>query len=283
MADYKVRFPRLESTISPPVQILEAAGVRYCVVGDLVVMALGGPLLLTDMYFAVANDQLELARSALASHGFDELPQTRLRFFSDATKESSTGWPGYRFVPHEADPDDGPDRYWATSTIIIPATFWHLDLSPESFTTTTFLVPDTGYRFPFKLVYLRAMIDAVAQRHADEGLNSQISSYFKIQYAYLRGLLRDVLACLPDEDRFFIEFFDRVILYSTRKKVCNLRQQIRDGLITPETAKDLLPKNYLKLEALKAKYRKLGYGPKGGKPSIRFPPDSCNVPQRQNG
>ncbi|KAJ6180830.1 hypothetical protein N7519_011291 [Penicillium mononematosum] len=283
MGDYNVRFTRLQPTISPPMQVLEAAGVRYCVVGDLVVMALGGPLLLTDMYFAVADDQLELARTALASHGFDELPQTHLRFFSDATKESSTGWPGYRFVPHEADPDDGPDRYWATSTIIIPATFWHLDLSPESFTTTTFLVPDTGYRFPFKLVYLRAIIDAVAQRHADEELNGQISSYFLIQYAYLLGLLRDVLACLPDEDQFFIDFFDRVILYNTRKKVCYLRQQIRDGLITYETARDLLPKSFLKLEALKAKYRKLGYGPKGGKPSIRFPPDSSNVPQRQNG
>jgi hypothetical protein len=33
---------------------------------------------------------------------------------------------------------------------------------------------------------------------------------------------------------------------------------IRDGLITPETASDLLPKNFLKLEALKEKYRKLG-------------------------
>ena len=154
MADYKVVFTRLDSTISPPAQVLEAAGVRYCVVGDLVVMALGRPLVLTDMYFAVADDQLELARSALASHGFDELTQTHLRFFSDATKESSTGWPGYRFLPHEA---DRPDRYWATSTIIIPATFWHLDLSPESFTTTTFSVPDTGYRFPFKLVYLRGV------------------------------------------------------------------------------------------------------------------------------
>jgi hypothetical protein len=139
-------------------QILEAAGVRYCVVEDLVVMAHGGPLVLTDMYFAVADDQLELARTALASHGFDELPQRHLRFFSNATKESSTGWPGYRFYPHKA---DRPDSYWDTSTIIIPATFWHLDLSPESFPTTTFLVPDTGYRFPFKLVYFRGAFSYV--------------------------------------------------------------------------------------------------------------------------
>jgi hypothetical protein len=156
MADYEVQFPRLDSTVSPPVQVLEAAGVRYCVVGDLVIIVLGGPLVLSDIYLAVADDELELARSALASHGFDEWPQTHRRFFdSSSTKESPTGWPGYRFLPHEAGPDEGPDRYWATSTIIIPATFWHLDLSPESWTTTTFLVPDTAYRFPSRLVYLR--------------------------------------------------------------------------------------------------------------------------------
>jgi hypothetical protein len=154
MADYNVNFTRLQSYISPPTQILEAAGVRYCVVGDLVVIALGGPLVLTDMYFAVADDQLELARSALASHGFEELPQRHRWFFSPATKESSTGWPGYRFLPHDS---DRPDYYWDASTIIIPATFWHLDLSQESFATTTFAGPDTGYRFPFKLVYLRGV------------------------------------------------------------------------------------------------------------------------------
>jgi hypothetical protein len=34
MADYNVNFTRLQSYISPPTQILEAAGVRYCVVGE---------------------------------------------------------------------------------------------------------------------------------------------------------------------------------------------------------------------------------------------------------
>ncbi|KAK2802645.1 hypothetical protein FQN50_007253 [Emmonsiellopsis sp. PD_5] len=248
MADYKVHFPFLDSTTSPPIQVLEAAGVRYCVVGDLVIIALGGPLVLSDIYLAVADDQLELARHSLASHGFDELPQTHQRFFTTATKESPTGWPGYRFLPHEVGAHDGPDRYWATSTIIIPAT----------------------------------MIDAVAERHGKEGLNNQISSYFKIQYAYLLSLLRDdVLTRLPVEDQFFIDLFDKVILYSVKKKVCYFRQQIRAGLITPEMARTLVPRKDLEIAAIKAKYRKPGQEAKGGKPSFRFPFDSSNVPQLQ--
>ncbi|KAM5463355.1 hypothetical protein MauCBS54593_007562 [Microsporum audouinii] len=270
MADYEVHFPHLDFIISPPVQALEAAGVRYCVVGDLVIMALGGPLLLSDMYLVVADDELELARSALTSHGFDELPQTHQRFFfSSATKESPTGWPGYRFLPHEVGPDDGPDRYWATSTIIMPASFWHLDLSPESWTTTTFLVPDTAYRFPCRLAYLRAMIDVIAERHGVEELNSQITSYFKIQYSYL-SVLGDVLACLPVEDQFFVDLFRKVILNSAKKKVCYFRQQIRAGLITPEKARTLVPRKDLEIAAIKAKYSKPGQNANGGKPAVRF-------------
>lgn len=126
------------------------------------------------------------------------------------------------------------------------------------------------------------MIDAVAERHGDEGLNGEITCYFKIQYSYLLSvLLDDVLACLPVEDRFFVDLFGKVILYSAKKKVCYLRQQIRAGLTTPETAKTLVPRKYLEIAALKAKHRKPGQEANGGKPALRFPLDSSNIPQHQ--
>jgi hypothetical protein len=129
---------------------------------------------------------------------------------------------------------------------------------------------------------LIAIIDAVAERHGNEGLNGQITSYFKIQYSYLLSVLRDdVLACLPVEDQFFVDLFDKVILYSARKKVCYFRQQIRAGLTTPETAKTLVPRNDLEIATIKAKYRKPGQDANGGKPALKFPLDSSNIPQRQ--
>lgn len=113
------------------------------------------------------------------------------------------------------------------------------------------------------------MIDVIAERHGVEELNSQITSYFKIQYSYL-SVLGDVLACLPVEDQFFVDLFGKVILNSAKKKVCYFRQQIRAGLITPEKARTLVPRKDLEVAAIKAKYSKLGQNANGGKPAVRF-------------
>ncbi|OAX80513.1 hypothetical protein ACJ72_05152 [Emergomyces africanus] len=234
-----------------PSEILEAAGVRWCFVGDLVV-ARYYPLMPSDYHVAIADEQLETARAALASHGFQELPQTHLRF-SDrrATKESKTGWPGFRFLPN------GADEWGTCSIIIMPATFWHLDLSPNSWETNTYFVTNTPCRFPQKLLYFRLIIDIVADRYVDGQLNDAITGYFLIQYSYLLVFARDVISSLSSEDQFFVELFDKVILRSAKEKVCFQRQRIRAGSITPEAAKALIPRKDLEVAAIKRKYQAL--------------------------
>lgn len=135
-------------------KILEAARVRHCVVGDLIIVALSQPVVPRDVLFAVADEQIDAARSALASHGYEELPQTRAGLFDNrATKESQTGWPGYLFIPKNASPS-------TTGTLIMSATFWHLDLSYNSWEKNTFLLPNTPCRFPRKLFYLQGKFSA---------------------------------------------------------------------------------------------------------------------------
>jgi hypothetical protein len=98
MADYNVNFTRLQSYISPPTQILEAAGVRYCVVDPVELSLVAG----------LKNQRCLWGSSSNPCEARADLANSR------------------------------PDYYWDASTIIIPATFWHLDLSQESFATTTF-------------------------------------------------------------------------------------------------------------------------------------------------
>lgn len=146
MDDYKL--PLTKSDLRPE-EILETAGVRHCIVGDLIILALGYPLVPCDFQLAIADEQLETARLALALGGYQEVPQTHERFFAEsATKESKTGWPGYRFLPNDA-------GEWTTSTIIMPAKFWHLDLSRDSWSRNTVLIPDMPCRFPRRLIYFQ--------------------------------------------------------------------------------------------------------------------------------
>ncbi|EEH03717.1 conserved hypothetical protein [Histoplasma capsulatum G186AR] len=232
-----------------PGEILDNAGVRHCIVGDLIVVAVGYPLVPFDFQFAIADEQLETARSALASGGYQEVPQTHQRFFDrTATNESTTGWPGYRFLPNDADD-------WTTSIIIVPAKFWHLDLSRDAWSRDTFLFPNSPCRFPRRLVYFRAIIDIVADRYSAKGLNTTITDYFECHYVYLLSFVKDIIAYLPDEDQFFVELFRRVIMRHVRQKVCFQRQQIRAGIVTPEEARALIPRPDLKLAAIKQKYR----------------------------
>lgn len=103
---------------------------------DLIAAAVGYPLVPCDFQFAIVDEQLDAARSALASIGYQEVSQTHRRCFAEcATKESKTGWPGYRFLPHDA-------GEWTTSTIIMPASFGHLDLGHDSWSKNSFLFPD---------------------------------------------------------------------------------------------------------------------------------------------
>ncbi|PGH28062.1 hypothetical protein AJ80_00318 [Polytolypa hystricis UAMH7299] len=137
-------------------EILDAAGVRHCLVGDLVVRTLGFPLIPSSVHLVIADEQLENARSILvASRDYQEFPQTLEAFFDKcATKESTT------------------------------------------------------------------------------------------------GNLKGVIANLPSEDQFFLDLFYKVPLRSTRKRVCDQRRRIGAGFITPETARALIPRKDLQLEAI---------------------------------
>ncbi|EEP79889.1 predicted protein [Uncinocarpus reesii 1704] len=195
-------------------------------------MALGGPLVLSDIYLAVADEQLELARSALASHGLMSGP-----------------------------------RHTSGSLTVQPRKVRQDGLAIGFYLTK-----------PDLTMVLTAIIDALAERHGDEELNGQITCYFKIQYSYLLSVLHDdVLSCLPVEDQFFIDLFDKVIFYSARKKVCYFRQQIRAGLTTVETARTLVPRKDLEIAAIKAKYHKPGQTTNRGKPSVRIFFNTTNI------
>ena len=100
-----------------------------------------------------------------------------------------------------------------------------------------------------------AIIDVVSDRYVDEGLNFLISGYFQSHYAYLTHLLKDIIEDLPIEDRYFVENFKRGMLNRARKMVCRQRLQIREGTLTPEAAKALVPRPDLRVEELKRKHR----------------------------
>ncbi|EDN03472.1 predicted protein [Histoplasma mississippiense (nom. inval.)] len=120
-----------------------------------------------------------------------------------------------------------------TSIIIVPAKFWHLDLSRDAWT----------------------IIDIVADRYSAKGLNTTITDYFECHYVFLLSFVKDIIAYLPDEDQFFVELFVRAIMGHVRQKVCFQRQQIRAGIVTPEEVRALIPRRDLKLAAIKQKYR----------------------------
>ena len=153
MADFNPAFEIRASDAGSPAEILEGSGIRHCIVGDFVVLGLEYPIVPCDVQITVNDDELESARSVLAKNGYNEVPQTHERFFCEtASRESKTGWPGYRFLPDGAGPH-------ATSTIIMPASYWHFDLSPHSWEGNTFLVPNTPYRFPRRVPYLRCELE----------------------------------------------------------------------------------------------------------------------------
>ena len=110
-----------------PAKILANAGVRYCLVGDFAVLGLGYPVVPFTVQVAVNNEELETARSALASNGFNEVLQMYTGHANkNATKETKEGWPGYEFVPDDA-------GQYPTTTMIMPASYWHFSLSPRLF------------------------------------------------------------------------------------------------------------------------------------------------------
>ncbi|KAK2795564.1 hypothetical protein FQN51_000418 [Onygenales sp. PD_10] len=235
MADFEAPF-KLQSFMLwcylRTAEILEESGLRYCIVGDAIAKILGYPLIISDLLLAVADEQLDAARSILiTNHGFIEYPQINETFWDKRTtkeKGNQTGWPGCRLVidinVHPRDP----------SLVLIPASYWHLDL----------------------VFYLDALIDVIIERFRQEELNISITAYFQTQYYYLLEILpKDVITRLPIEDQFFVDLFGKVMMPGARRKVCFQRNQIRAGLISPEDARASIPRKDLGLAAIKKKFR----------------------------
>ncbi|RHZ62151.1 uncharacterized protein CDV56_107593 [Aspergillus thermomutatus] len=254
MEDYRAKGRLQDSVVWPEFrasEILEISGLRHSIVGDAIIRILGYPLVISDLYLAIADEQLQDAYSILLDNGFNDVPGVDLAYRYEHAIESPAGWPGYRLVV------DPSAQLQATRVMLVPATFWHLNLEPESFSANTFLFPDSRCRFPRRLFYLHALIDVISERDQKSGFNTNITGYFKLQYSYLLAVIpKDLIALLSEEDRFFVDLFQKVLLPSARKKVCLQRQQIRMGCITVEAARQSIPRKDLALAALKRKYQK---------------------------
>jgi hypothetical protein len=128
-------------------EILEEDGYRTCIVGDMASVAYGSDVVVSDLYIAVADSELQSALKILLERGYLEEPQTKLRFMGSTSKESNSGWPGYR-LRHQ------PRRRDTVGVLLMPATFWNLDLDGRSFWSDTLLFPQSKYRFPRHEAYM---------------------------------------------------------------------------------------------------------------------------------
>ena len=144
-------------------EILEEDGYRTCIVGDVASVMYGSDVVVSDLYIAVADNELQYALKTLLERGFLEEPQTKLRFMGSASKESNSGWPGYRLCRQ-------PRRRDAVGILLMPATLWNLDLGGRSFWSDTLLFPRSKCRFPRLEAYVNGTIS-----HPDGDFRGQSS------------------------------------------------------------------------------------------------------------
>ncbi|KAI2707428.1 hypothetical protein CBS147332_7082 [Penicillium roqueforti] len=245
MADYVADRPLQETSSWPLYHVsesLEEHGIRHCITGDAIIGILGYPLVICEFYLAVADEQLEDARSVVLQQGFQASPVRDIYVDKDA-RASPLGWPGYRLVMPCASVFPG--------VMLVPASFWHMDLSESSLSTNTFLHDSTRCRFPKRLFYLDALIDVIVENALNPGGNQRISRYFKMQYHYLVGCIPpDILLSLPPEDKFFVDLYGKPLPPKTRKRVSLNRQRIRQGLMNVEEAWKSIPKKALRFEEI---------------------------------
>jgi hypothetical protein len=80
----------------------------------------GSDVGVSDVYIAVAGGELPSALEKLLEHGHPEKAQTTIRFRSiTPTKDSGSGWPGYR-LRHPSPTGD------AVGILFIPSSLWHV-------------------------------------------------------------------------------------------------------------------------------------------------------------
>jgi hypothetical protein len=165
--DWEIEQLRLSEEFSAA-EILEEHGYRTCIVGDVASVVYGSDVVISDLYIAVADNELQSALKTLLERGFLEEPQTKLRFTGSTSKESKSGWPGYRLRPQ-------PPRIDAVGVLLMPATLWNLDLGGRSVWSDTLLFPRSKCRFP----RLEAYVNGKISHHS--GLLCPISSLCKVR------------------------------------------------------------------------------------------------------
>lgn len=126
---------------------MEDAGLRHCVVGETIAKVLGSDPYVIDLFLVVADEQLEETYSILLEHEFIDIGLENEPYIdTNATKDPS-GWPGYGLM---MDPTIESEF---VGVWLIPASYWHLDLRPASFSVNTFLHPGTRCRFSTRSFY----------------------------------------------------------------------------------------------------------------------------------
>ena len=147
--------------------LLEAASIRHCLVGDAVAQVLGSDTLIGDTFVAVCDDQLAVAGALLSATGIFFDAETN--YYDDDTTDDR--FPGFVFVAEEIDVKTNPRRI-----MVVPASYWHLDLSTKNYARNTVLVPEPRCRFPNKLHYMDGSSPCSSTRQNDTN-NVQLSTH----------------------------------------------------------------------------------------------------------
>ncbi|KAJ2930358.1 hypothetical protein H1R20_g6688, partial [Candolleomyces eurysporus] len=214
-------------------EALEDAGIRHCVVGDVVAWLLGSDVVLFDTFVLIADEQLDDAHNVILSNGFREVLEPDPYFCKPSAKKNPDGWPGYRF----AEPAHAPDDHVGIK--LVPASFWKFDLGQEALCFNTVLLPGRRFRLPVPLYYVHVLIALLVELFGSpsaEDENSKLIAYMKLTYGYLIAHISDdLISQLSPEDQLFVKFFI-ISPIPTRKKVYAKWNQVRQGTITKEEA-----------------------------------------------
>ncbi|KAE8384576.1 hypothetical protein BDV23DRAFT_166569 [Aspergillus alliaceus] len=244
MVDFEAKKPLQESSawyLFHLSECLEDRLIKHCIAGDAILTTLGHPLVICQLYLVVADEQLEDALAVMLQQGLEQSQGPAVYVERDATV-APLGWPGYTLKRPRA-------SFLAPEVSLVPSSFWHMDLSEASLLKNTFLHPTTRCRFPTRLFYIDALINAIIESTLKPGHNTRIHGYLEMQYLYLVDWLSafspDTLLKLPPGNRFFVDLYGTPLPPATRRRVCLNRQRIQLGLLTVEDAWGSMPIKFI--------------------------------------
>ncbi|KAB8230899.1 uncharacterized protein BDW43DRAFT_320950 [Aspergillus alliaceus] len=178
----------------------------------------------------------------MLQQGLEQSQESAAYIDRDATV-APLGWPAYTLKrPFVC--------LLAPGVSLIPSSFWHMDLSEASLSQNIFLHPTTRCRFPLRLFYLDALINALVESTLRPGYNTRIHGYLDMQYHYLVDWLSSLspgtLLKLPPGNKFFVDLYGTPLPPATRQRVCLNRQRIQLGLLIVEDAWGSMPTKLIK-------------------------------------